>query len=72
MIDQAWKIHYLIVDTEDWLPGRKMAIEPQTIASIDWANKEILTNLTSNAVEKKSDSAIEVERLWKRRLENND
>ncbi|MBP3953251.1 PRC-barrel domain-containing protein [Bacillus sp. YZJH907-2] len=45
--DDSWAVHYLIVDTGDWLPGRKVMLPPEAIVSINWATKEISTNLTS-------------------------
>nr|WP_281243088.1 PRC-barrel domain-containing protein [Gracilibacillus ureilyticus] len=74
--DNAWAIHYLIVDTGDWLPGKKIVIGPELIDSIDWDKKELTINLKSEEVEKESveDDAIlnldevTVENLRKRNI----
>ncbi|MGN8648093.1 PRC-barrel domain-containing protein [Gracilibacillus sp. HCP3S3_G5_2] len=52
--DQSWAIHYLIIDTGDWLPGKKIALLPELIDSIDWNKKELTINLKSDEVEKES------------------
>lgn len=38
----AWRIHYFIIDTGNWLPGRKVAMPPQWITDIrtrDWSTE---------------------------------
>ncbi|MGP4039549.1 PRC-barrel domain-containing protein [Gracilibacillus sp. D59] len=52
--DHSWAIHYLIVDTGDWLPGKKIVIVPELIDSIEWTKKELTINLKSEDVEKES------------------
>jgi hypothetical protein len=34
--DTKWKIDFLIVDTGNWLPGKKVLISPKLINEIDW------------------------------------
>jgi hypothetical protein len=44
LIDDAdWSIHYLIVDTRNWWPGKKVLISPRSAREIDWTDK--LVNL---------------------------
>ncbi len=61
--DHSWAIHSLIVDTGSWLPGRKVALATESIESIDWVSKEIITNLTSNDVEKNSSTNDSISEL---------
>jgi hypothetical protein len=35
--DADWSIHYLVADTRNWWPGKKVLISPRSIASIDWS-----------------------------------
>jgi sporulation protein YlmC with PRC-barrel domain len=41
--DTDWSIHYLVVDTKNWWPGKKVLISPRSAGEIDWSNR--LVNL---------------------------
>ena len=41
--DADWSIHYLVVDTKNWWPGKKVLIPPRLAREIDWTDK--LVNL---------------------------
>jgi PRC-barrel domain len=41
--DADWSIHYLVVDTKNWWPGKKVLISPRSAREIDWSGK--LVNL---------------------------
>jgi hypothetical protein len=41
--DIDWSVHYFIVDTKNWWPGKKVLISPRSVQEIDWANR--LVNL---------------------------
>jgi hypothetical protein len=34
--DADWGIHYLVVDTKNWWPGKKVLITPGSVHAIDW------------------------------------
>jgi hypothetical protein len=34
--DANWGIHYLVVDTKNWWPGKKVLIAPGLVHAIDW------------------------------------
>jgi len=38
--DRTWAIRYLIVDTRDWLPGKKVLISPKWIKRVSWSEKQ--------------------------------
>lgn len=42
----AWAIRYMIVDTRNWLPGRKVLISPQWIEDISWSENMVRLDLT--------------------------
>ncbi|MDN2568148.1 PRC-barrel domain-containing protein [Aquibium sp. A9E412] len=42
----GWAIRYVVVDTKNWWPGRKVLIAPQRIADINWAEGTIAVGLT--------------------------
>jgi hypothetical protein len=39
--DGDWSIHYLVVETQDWWPGKKVLISPRSIDSTDWAMRTV-------------------------------
>ena len=41
--DADWSIHYLIVDTTNWWPGKKVLVSPRSAGEIDWTDR--LVNL---------------------------
>jgi hypothetical protein len=49
--DQTWAIRYLIVDTRDWLPGRKVLISPRWIERISWKQKQVFISLSRDAIQ---------------------
>jgi hypothetical protein len=49
--DRSWQIHYVVVDTRDWLPGRLVMVSPQWIDSIDWSRRRARFKVSREAVE---------------------
>jgi len=39
--DEDWSIHYLVADTKNWWPGRKVLISPLTVREIDWSDRQV-------------------------------
>jgi uncharacterized protein YrrD len=50
--DQTWAIRYLIVDTHDWLPGKKVLISPKWVERVSWSEKQVVVDLAREAIEK--------------------
>lgn len=50
--DGEWCIRYLVVDTKNWLPGRKVLVLPSLIQKIDWAASEVHLDLTRERIER--------------------
>lgn len=50
--DADWLIRYLVVDTRNWLPGKKVIIPPDWIKHFSWDKAEISVNVTQEAIEK--------------------
>lgn len=48
--DSNWKIHYLVVDTGNWLPGKKVTISTDLIKEINWEASEVIINASVNQV----------------------
>jgi hypothetical protein len=45
-----WIIRYLVIDTKNWLPGRKVIAPPDWITDIRWADSEVFVNVTRDVV----------------------
>lgn len=44
LVDDAdWSIHYLVVDTKNWWPGKKILVSSRSAGEIDWSDR--LVNL---------------------------
>ena len=48
--DQAWRIAYVVVDTRNWLPGKKVLISPQWTRAITWETKKFRVDLAQEAI----------------------
>lgn len=46
----TWSIRYLVVETGEWLTGKLVLLAPQAVRQIDWADKKISSDLTSEAI----------------------
>jgi len=48
--DEKWNLCFLVVDTNNWLPGRKVLISPFWINKIDWAETKVFVNLSIETI----------------------
>jgi hypothetical protein len=48
--DETWAIRYLVVDTRNWLPGKKVFISTQWIQSVNWGDLKVIVKLSREAV----------------------
>jgi sporulation protein YlmC with PRC-barrel domain len=48
--DEKWNVCFLIVDTHNWLPGRKVLILPRSIVRIDWDELKVFVNLSKESI----------------------
>jgi uncharacterized protein YrrD len=39
--DTDWTLHYMVIDTRNWLPGKKVLVAPAWTSGIDWAGKKL-------------------------------
>lgn len=52
MEDVVKVIRYMIVDTKNWLPGRKVLISPEWIKKVSWGAEKVFIELTRDKVKK--------------------
>ena len=48
--DLTWKVRCVIVETGNWLNGRKVLISPQALLTPDWENKVFPINLKKEKI----------------------
>jgi uncharacterized protein YrrD len=48
--DETWAIRYLIVDTRNWWPGKKVLIAPQWIERVSWSESKVFVNLNRESI----------------------
>lgn len=45
-----WTLRYIVVDTRNWLPGKKVLLSPSWIGSVDWGSRRVGVRLTQAKV----------------------
>lgn len=48
--DGPWAIRYMVVDTRNWWPGRKVLVSPRWIESIDWPGSSFRVDLDREGI----------------------
>jgi uncharacterized protein YrrD len=49
--NETWAIRYLIVDTQNFWPGKKVLISPRWIERVSWEEKKVFINLSRGTIE---------------------
>lgn len=68
--EKDWIIRYIVADTRNWLPGRKVLVPPDWIKEIDWRNSEVVANVKKEVIKSSPDydPAAPVNREYETRL----
>jgi len=48
--DETWAIRYLIIDTQNWWPGKKVLVSPQWIERVSWDESKVSVNLLCETI----------------------
>lgn len=66
----GWAIRYLLVDTRNWLPGRKVLVAPQWASQIRWADRKVRVELDRDTIRNAPayDPKEPLERRYEQRL----
>jgi uncharacterized protein (TIGR02284 family) len=48
--DESWTIHYMVVDTRNWLPGKKVLLSPAWIDLVSWPELRVHIGVTQERV----------------------
>ncbi len=52
MEDQTWSLRYMVVDTRNWLPGKKVLISPTWTEAFHWPDGTAVVGLKQEQIEK--------------------
>jgi uncharacterized protein YrrD len=68
--DQNWMIRYMVVDTRNWWPGKKVLVSPEWIRSVSWTDSRVRVELSRDAIRNgpEYDPSAPIERDYERRL----
>jgi sporulation protein YlmC with PRC-barrel domain len=67
-----WSIHYLVVDTKNWWPGKMVLISPRSVSNIDWTDNLVNLNVDRQNVKDAPayDASITVDRAYEQQFHN--
>ncbi len=68
--DSTWAIRYVVVNTRNWLPGRKVAIDPHWFTAVRWTAEEVDIGLDREVVKNgpEYDPSVPINREFETRL----
>lgn len=49
--DETWTIRYLIIDTRNWLPGKKVLVSPLWIDRVSWHDSKVFIGLSRETIQ---------------------
>jgi hypothetical protein len=48
--DETWAIRYLVIDTRNWWPGKKVLVAPQWVERVSWSESKVFVNLSRETI----------------------
>lgn len=48
--DGDWTLRYIVIDTRNWLPGKKVLVAPAWTRGIDWARQKLLVDADKETI----------------------
>jgi hypothetical protein len=68
--DEQWRVVFLVVDTKNWLPGRKVLISPRWAKQVNWESRTVEVDLTQDSVKNspRYDPTIPINKEYEVRL----
>ena len=51
IVEQDWIVQYLVIDTRNWLPGKKVLVATDWLTSVDWHEQKIAVDLARERIE---------------------
>jgi hypothetical protein len=68
--DHSWQVRYLVVDTGNWLPGRRVLVSPEAVEGIDGADGTLPVDTDLKTIEHapKYEPGMEIDAALERRI----
>jgi hypothetical protein len=68
--DESWSIRYIVIDTRNWWPGKKVLLSPRRIEKVSWADSTVYVDLTRDAIKNapEYDGSSSIDREYEARL----
>jgi hypothetical protein len=68
--DTTWEIRYLVIDTRNWLVGKKVLIAPGWIHRVNWRDSKVYVNLSRDTIQNSPeyDGSLPVAREYETQL----
>lgn len=68
--DSSWAIRYMVVDTRNWWPGKKVLVSPEWIKGVEWSDSKVHVGVTQEQIKKSPeyDPSNPIERDYETRL----
>lgn len=48
--DESWTIRYIVIDTRNWWPGKKVLVSPEWIRSVSWSDARVHIDLPRDKI----------------------
>jgi len=48
--DETWAIRYIVIDTRNWRPGKKILVSPKWIERVSWDEAKVFVNLSRETI----------------------
>lgn len=68
--DGSWAIRYIVVDTKNWWPGKKVLVSPRWFRDVSWGEQQVNVGLARAEVGRSPeyDASAAVDRAYEERL----
>ena len=68
--DANWSIHYLVVDTKNWWPAKKILVSSRSAGEIDWTDRLVKLDVDRQKVKDSPayDPTITIDRAYDEKL----
>ena len=48
--EETWEIRYMVVDTQNWWPGKQVLVAPQWIGRVSWSDSKVYVDLSRETI----------------------
>jgi sporulation protein YlmC with PRC-barrel domain len=67
--DETWGIQFVVVDTKNWWPGKKVVLSPIQIERVSWQEQRVHLNITQERVQRSPEFNPSEPISWQERTE---